>query len=158
MNMKYNVGRTISVKNVDTVSQNIIDNQRDVQVGFETVNGIIQSTVQMEVRNTGSKRVLTASMMLSLNSIHSFIFAFILSKRIIQFLTTIQNNATNQISPGNERGCPNMTSQTNTQINDNGIVDNTSTDCLYESNKITSVAMMKNIQNTRATRRLSTDF
>ena len=130
MKIKYRVGSTIRVKNVETVRPKIIESPRDVHVGFESVNGIIQSTVHIEVKNTGSRRVLTASIILSLNSIHSFILAFILSKRIIQFRTTIQKSATSQISPGNESGCQNNTSHTKTQIRDRGIVASTSIDCL----------------------------
>ncbi len=158
MKTKYRVGKTISVKNVDTVSQKIIDNQRDVQVGLDRVNGIIHNTVHIEVKNTGSNLVLTASIILSLKGISSFILAFILSKSIIQFLTTIQNNATSHISHGNESGCQKITNQINTHIRERGIVERTKTDCLYESKSITKVAIMKNIQNTIATRRLCTDF
>jgi hypothetical protein len=128
--MKYRVGSTIKVKKVETVRPKIIESHNDVHVGLERVRGIIQRTVQIEVKNTGSKRVFTASIILSLNSISSFIFAFILSKRIIQFLTTIQNNATSQINQGNESGCQNKTSHMKTQINESGIVASTRIDCL----------------------------
>lgn len=120
----------MSVKKVETVNQKMIDNPSEVQVGFDTVRGIIPRTVQIEVRNTGSSLVRTASMMLSLNSIHSFIFALILSKRMIPFRTTIQKRATNQMSPGKESGCQKITSHAKTQMSERGIVMSTSTDCL----------------------------
>ncbi|MFA6089554.1 MAG: hypothetical protein WC755_06845 [Candidatus Woesearchaeota archaeon] len=94
----------MSVKNVETVRPNIIDKPREVQVGLDRVSGIIHNTVHIEVRNTGSKRVFTASIILSLNSIFSFILAFILSNKIIQLRTTIQNNATSHIRPGKDNG------------------------------------------------------
>ena len=124
------VGKTKSVKIVETDNQNIIDNHNEVQVGLDKVSGTIPKTVHIDVNNTGSNLDIQASAIASLNSIFSLKFKFILSKRIIQFLTTIQNNATNQINPGKLKGCPNNVNPKNTQISDNGIVTITKTDCL----------------------------
>ena len=148
----------MSVNMVDTVSPKMIESPSDVQIGFESVNGIIPRTVQIDVRNTGSRRVLTASMILSLNSIPSLILALILSNRIIPFRTTIPKSATRPMSPGNESGCPKRTSPINTPISESGMVVSTSTDCLYESKRITSVTIMNRIPNINEVKRLFMDL
>lgn len=89
----------------------MIDNHSDVHVGLLKVSGIIHKTVQILVKKTGSSLVFHASTILSTKSIHSQIFWFILSKRIIQFLITIQNKATRPINHGKERGCQNNVNQ-----------------------------------------------
>ena len=103
-NIKYKAGKTRRVNAVEAIKPKIIERPREVHIGFDKVRGIIPKTVQKDVRNTGSNLVLTASIILSLNSIPSFILTFISSKRIIQFLTTIQNKATSQTNHGKESG------------------------------------------------------
>jgi len=93
-----------SVNTVETESPKMMESPREVQVGFESVSGIIPRTVQTEVRTTGSRRDFQPSMMDSRNGIPSRRFRLILSKRMIPFRTTIPKSATSPISPGNESG------------------------------------------------------
>jgi hypothetical protein len=110
------------VKIVLTANPHIIDKPNGIQSGFERVSGIIHKIVQIEVKTTGSSLDIQASTIASLNGIFSSKFWFILSNKIIPFLTTIQNKATIPIIHGKERGCPKSVNQKNTQIRERGIV------------------------------------
>lgn len=93
------------------VNQQIIASQSALRSGVDMVNGTIHSAVQTDVKNTGSNLEIQASIMASLKGVFSFKLWFIWSNNIIQFLTTIQNNATIQIIQGKDNDVLNIVSQ-----------------------------------------------
>jgi hypothetical protein len=79
---------------------------------------------------------------------------FILSNKIIPFLTTIQKSATIPIIQGKESGCQNSVSPKNTHIRESGIVTITKSACKNESYNKTSEAIKNIIQNIIEVKRL----
>jgi hypothetical protein len=80
--------------------------------------GSIQATVVIVVTSTGFKRDTDHSTIAVDNSIHLWIFLFILSTRTIASFTTIHIRDINQIHTGIDRGLPVIYNHMITQLSD----------------------------------------
>ncbi|EKE21883.1 MAG: hypothetical protein ACD_7C00097G0001 [uncultured bacterium] len=103
-------------------------------ISLDRVIGIIPKIVQIEVTKIASSLDFPASITDSVNGIWLLIFKFILSIRIMAFLTTIPKRAKIPINPGKLRLMPKIASPKNVPIKASGKVTRTINDFLKELN------------------------
>jgi len=116
------MGITTRVMAEAKVRPNIMEKPSGPQNSFETVIGIMPTTVVMVVRTIGCRRADEPCMVASLMLIPFRLLLLILSIRIMASFTTIPARATTPIMAGKLRGFPTITSPINTPIKLKGIV------------------------------------
>ncbi len=145
------------VKKEESESPKMTAPPKDVQVSLESVIGKIPKIVQIEVMKMASILDLPASITESMKWIPLFMFKFILSTKIIAFLTTIPNSAKIPTSPGKLKATLNIPMPTKTPIRAKGIVTKTIAAFRKELNWMTKVMIINRIATTIACKIEMTD-
>ena len=123
-----------SVKKDEIESPKITADPSAVQVALESVIGIMPAMVTMEVIKIASSLDFPASIIDSLNGMPVLILRFILSIKIMAFLTTIPKRAKMPINPGKLNVTPKRAIPMKTPISANGSVTSTMMAFLNELN------------------------
>jgi len=141
----YKVGTMKRVKKEDSISPKITAPPNDCHISLERVIGIRPQIVQIEVIKMASNLDLPASTIDSSKGIPLLILIFILSTKIIAFLTTIPNKASIPIRPGKLNDTLKMAIPIKVPIKANGIVVIMIKVFLNELNWITIVEIIRTI-------------
>lgn len=141
----YKVGTIKRVKKDDSISPKITAPPKDCHISLERVIGIRPQIVQIEVMNIASSLDLPASIIDSSKGMPLFLLIFILSTKIIAFLTTIPNRASIPIRPGKLNGTLKIAIPIKVPIKAKGIVVIIMKVFLNELNWITIVETIRTI-------------